>query len=257
MKSVTQSEPALTIQSVTKIYGAVKALDHVSLALPKGKTHVLLGSSGSGKSTILRAILGLVELSKGEILLEGVSISNMTAQARAGQIGYVPQDAGLFPHLTARENVTVVARSLGWSARKSEERLRELNAIVQLGDVLLDRYPSELSGGQRQRVALLRALFLDPALILMDEPFGALDPLVRAEIQAEVKTLFARLQKTVVFVTHDVGEAHFLADHLILMHEGRVVQQGVLSEFMNQPAEPFVTRFLQAQRVFQASRGQV
>lgn len=247
----------LEIQSVTKKYGNVTALDGVSLSLAKGQTHVLLGSSGSGKSTILRAILGLVTLDEGSILMDQTSITGMTAGQRAKKIGYVPQDAGLFPHLSARSNITLVAKSTGWSKSKIEERLNDLCGTAFLETNLLDRFPGELSGGQKQRVALLRSLFLDPQLILMDEPFGALDPLTRAEIQTEVKSLFSRLKKTVIFVTHDVNEAYFLADHMVLMYEGRIIQEGGLKDMILHPAQPFVTKFLQAQRIFQFSKDEV
>jgi osmoprotectant transport system ATP-binding protein len=243
----------LEIRSITKNYGKLKALDSVSLSLASGRTHVLLGSSGSGKSTILRAILGLIICDQGSIQINESSVSNMTARQRAEKIGYVPQDAGLFPHLSAQENITLVARSLSWSKNKIAERLLQLSRILSLEENLLARFPSQLSGGQKQRVALLRSLFLDPQLILMDEPFGALDPLTRAEIQNEVKSLFSRLQKTVIFVTHDVNEAYFLADHLVLMHDGRIIQEGKLEDMINHPTQAFVTKFLQAQRIFQFS----
>lgn len=240
----------IEIQSVTKKYESRYALDKVSLSLAANKTHALLGSSGSGKSTLLRAILRLIPYDEGKILLGGVEVASMDSRARAKHIGYVPQYTGLFPHLTCRDNITIVGRSLNWDKQKINARLSELRKVAPLDDSLLARYPSELSGGQKQRVAVLRSLFLDPDIILMDEPFGALDPLIRSDIQAEVKDLFARLQKTVVMVTHDVGEANFLADNIILMHEGRVIQQGRLEDLVNSPASPFVNRFLNAQRVF-------
>jgi osmoprotectant transport system ATP-binding protein len=242
----------LQIRTLTKKFGSLAALDQVSLSLEPNKTHVLLGSSGSGKSTLLRAILGLVACDEGSIQINGTLVSALSAKERARQIGYVPQDAGLFPHLTSEDNMTLVARSLGWDRAKLKDRMQRLNQIVQLDDALFTRYPSELSGGQKQRVALLRSLFLDPPLILMDEPFAALDPLVRADIQTEVKSLFSRLEKTVVFVTHDVGEAHFLSDNIVLMDQGRVIQQGKLQDLVDRPAGPFVTRFLQAQRIYHA-----
>lgn len=240
----------IEIQSVTKRYESRYALEKVSLSLAANKTHALLGSSGSGKSTLLRAILRLIPYDEGKILIGGVEVASMNSSTRAKHIGYVPQYTGLFPHLTCRDNITIVGRSLNWDKQKIDARLSELRKVAPLEDSLLARYPNELSGGQKQRVAVLRSLFLDPELILLDEPFAALDPLIRSDIQAEVKELFRRLKKTVVMVTHDVGEANFLADNIILMHEGRVIQQGRLEDLVNNPAAPFVDRFLNAQRVF-------
>lgn len=241
----------IKLSGVTKRYGDRTALDSVSLTLESQKIHVFVGSSGSGKSTLLRSILGLVAPESGSILIGDLPVSNMEPRTRAEKMGYVPQDAGLFPHLTAEENIFLASRSLQWSRSRRDERLLDLNKIVLLDSDLLKRYPNELSGGQKQRVALLRALFLNPDIVLMDEPFAALDPLVRAEIQSEVKKLFSRLQKTVIFVTHDIGEAHFLGDQIVLMHDGRVVQKGQLRDLVDHPATEFVTRFLQAQRVVQ------
>jgi osmoprotectant transport system ATP-binding protein len=160
----------------------------------------------------------------------------------------VIQDGGLFPHLTARGNVSLLARHLGWPAARIDARVADLAALTRLPADALDRAPHELSGGQRQRVALMRALMLDPAALLLDEPLGALDPLVRADLQAELRDLFRSLGKTVVLVTHDLGEATFLADHLVLLREGSIVQQGPPADLWRRPADPFVTRFVQAQR---------
>lgn len=239
----------LEIRSLSKRYGAVYALNKIDLSLDAGLTHVLLGSSGSGKSTLLRSILGLVQCDEGELLFEGSPVAGMTPKSRAQRMGYVPQEGGLFPHLTARENCTLIARSVGWSKARIEERLEELVPIVSLDRDLLNRYPREMSGGQRQRVAVLRAAFLNPDLLILDEPLGALDPLVRADLQQELKEAFARLRKTVVFVTHDLIEAAYLGNHLILMHEGRVIQKGTFGDLRDRPATPFVRRFLNAQRV--------
>lgn len=244
----------IEINSVTKKYGNTYALNDLTVVLPAKKTHVLLGSSGSGKSTLLRTILGLIALDSGTIQVNGNLISELSPTEKTRQLGYVPQDAGLFPHLTAQQNIVLVAKSLGWTKSQITARLTELNQIVMLEEPLMRRFPSELSGGQKQRVAFLRALFLNPDVILMDEPFGALDPLVRADIQVEAKDLFKRLEKTVVFVTHDVGEASFLADSIALMHQGRLIQQGMLHDLVEQPADPFVSKFLQAQRVMNISK---
>jgi osmoprotectant transport system ATP-binding protein len=163
-------------------------------------------------------------------------------------MGYVIQDGGLFPHLTARANVTVLARHLGWDAARIAARTEELEALTRFPEGGLDRYPGELSGGQRQRVALMRALMLDPDVLLLDEPLGALDPITRHDLQGDLKEIFQTLQKTVLLVTHDVAEAAHFADAVALMLEGRVVQHGTVRDLVEQPADPFVTRFLEAQR---------
>lgn len=243
----------LVVQNATKLYGKTEALSGLTLSLESNQTHVLLGSSGSGKSTLLRVILGLVTLDKGTVELDRVPVTQMSNQLRSVTIGYVPQDAGLFPHLTSEMNVTLAARTSGWSRSRISERLEALNELGILNRNLFERYPHQLSGGQKQRVALLRSIFLDPSLVLMDEPFASLDPLVRAEIQSEMKRLFQTLKKTVIVVTHDVGEADYLGDNIVLMHEGRALQAGTLRDLAERPATEFVSRFLNAQRIFQHS----
>jgi osmoprotectant transport system ATP-binding protein len=163
-------------------------------------------------------------------------------------MGFVVQDGGLFPHLTARGNVTLMARHLGWDAGRTDGRLRDLTDLTHFPAGRLDHYPVQMSGGQRQRVSLMRALMLDPAVLLLDEPLGALDPLIRSELQADLKEIFQTLHKTVVLVTHDLGEAGFLGDRLVLMQEGKVVQQDTFAELVRRPADAFVTRFINAQR---------
>jgi len=158
------------------------------------------------------------------------------------------QGGGLFPHLTGRDNVALVARFLGWPAERIARRVRELSALARLEEDALSRYPGQLSGGQAQRVGLMRALMLEPAVLLLDEPLGALDPLTRADLQRDLEGVFASLGKTVLLVTHDLAEAVFFARHLVLMRDGKVVQEGSLRELLAAPADPFVTRFLRAQR---------
>src|SRR5256885_16721595 len=179
--------------------------------------HVLLGSSGSGKSTVLRLILGLLHPDGGEVRVEPVA-----------PIGYVVQEGALYPHLTAARNVVLPARAAGWTAARQAARLDALAALVDLEPELMGRYPHQLSGGQRQRVSLMRALMLDPPVLLLDEPLGALDPLIRSDLQADLRGIFRALRKTVVLVTHDLGEAAFLGDRIVLMQAGRVVPQGPL-----------------------------
>ncbi len=236
------------LTGITKRFGQHVALDALDLRITAGRTTALLGVSGCGKSTLLRLMIGLLTPDAGEILFEGQRLAPATLQAQRQRIGYVIQEGGLFPHLTARGNVTLVARHLGWTQARIAARLNELLELTRLSADLLARYPQELSGGQRQRVALMRALMLDPPALLLDEPLGALDPLVRRELQEELRALFARLQKTVVLVTHDLHEAAFLADLIVLLRDGRIVQQAALAELLHRPAEPFVTRFVQAQR---------
>lgn len=226
---------AVQLENVTKSFGDKKALDRVTLGIPSARTHVLLGSSGSGKSTIVRILIGVLRADSGLVTING-------------DIGYVPQDGGLFPHLTARENVVLVAKTLGWSKEKIANRAEELQTLVSLEPSLLARYPRELSGGQRQRVSLMRAAFLDPALLILDEPLGALDPIIRSDVQNELKTIFNALHKTVLMVTHDIEEARFFGHELTLLRDGRIVQTGSFEELRDTPADPFVTRFIQAQR---------
>jgi osmoprotectant transport system ATP-binding protein len=233
----------LTVDRITKRFDGKLALDQVSLEVPPGKTHALIGSSGSGKSTLLRILLGVVAPDEGSVSLG------------ASRIGYVPQEGGLFPHLTARENVALVAGLKKWPTERIEKRLEVLWRSLELDPALMDRYPAEISGGQKQRVALARATFLDPELLLLDEPLGALDPLIRHGLQVELRGLFRKLGKTVLLVTHDLGEAAFFADGLTLLHEGRVVQTGHLRDFLDRPADPFVSRFVSAQRTLENEGG--
>jgi osmoprotectant transport system ATP-binding protein len=203
---------------------------------------VLLGPSGCGKSTLLRLLMGLLMPDAGDITFDGAPLS-LAARRR---IGYVIQDGGLFPHLTAVENVRLPARR---APRETlDARIATLAELVQLPTALLARYPLELSGGQRQRVSLMRALVLDPEALLLDEPFGALDPIIRAELQQDLGRIARTLQKTIVMVTHDLGDAATLGDDVILMRAGRVVQRGPLRELVHTPADPFVTQFIEAQR---------
>jgi osmoprotectant transport system ATP-binding protein len=237
----------IAVRRVSKRYGGSVALEDVSLEVAPGTTHVLLGSSGSGKSTLLRVILGLVAPDTGEAIVDGVTVSPVTRRQLVGRIGYVVQEGGLYPHLTVADNVGLPAEAVGWPRPRGAARVRELADLVGFDEAMLRRYPAELSGGQRQRVGLMRALVLDPPWLLLDEPLGALDPIVRADLQAELGRLFARLGKTVLLVTHDVREAVVLGSTITLMRAGRVVQHGRFADLARAPAEPFVTEFLNAQ----------
>jgi osmoprotectant transport system ATP-binding protein len=209
---------------------------------------VLIGPSGCGKSTLLRLLIGLVEPDAGSIAFDGTPVVSDAARAVRLRTGYVIQDGGLFPHMTARGNLTLMARHLGWDRMRIDTRVRELTELTRFPADGLDRYPLELSGGQRQRVGLMRALMLNPDALLLDEPLGALDPLVRADLQTELRDIFRALGKTVVLVTHDLGEAAFFADRIALLRDGHIVQQGSAADLWHRPADPFVTRFVQAQR---------
>ena len=243
---MSAAPPAVELRAAAKRYGEAVALHPTDLTCPAGAVTALLGSSGCGKSTVLRLILGLLWPTAGEIRVGGEPVTPATVQALRHRTGYVVQDGGLFPHLTAFGNVALLPNHLGRDQSRTRARAAELAELVRLPSSLLDRYPAELSGGQRQRVGLMRALALDPPLLLMDEPMGALDPLVRAELQADLRELFRALGKTVVLVTHDLREAELLADGVTLLHEGRVVQTGAMRELRETPATPFVTRFLSA-----------
>jgi osmoprotectant transport system ATP-binding protein len=238
----------LQLVGVSKSYNGTPALEPTDLTITAGHTTVLIGPSGCGKSTLLRLMAGLIQPDSGVIFFEGVPVTPANARDLRRRIGFVVQDGGLFPHLTARGNVTLLARHLGWDRVRIEKRLRELMDLSRFSSELLEHYPVQLSGGQRQRVSLMRALMLDPALLLLDEPLGALDPLIRSDLQADLRGIFQALHKTVVLVTHDLGEAGFLGDTLVLMQAGRIVQQDPFANLIQAPAGDFVRRFVNAQR---------
>jgi osmoprotectant transport system ATP-binding protein len=233
---------------VSKRFADATALHSTNLSVERGKTTVLIGPSGCGKSTLLRLIIRLMEPDSGSIEFNGEQITSDTISKLRRRIGYVIQEGGLFPHLTARANVLLMARHIGKSENEMQNRLVELCELTRFSVKLLSRYPVELSGGQRQRVSLMRALMLSPELLLLDEPLGALDPLVRASLQKDLKEIFVRLQQTVLFVTHDLAEAIYFGDEIVLMKEGRVVQKGSVIDLRERPADPFVSEFINAQR---------
>jgi osmoprotectant transport system ATP-binding protein len=238
----------IQLKNVSKIYDQQHALHPVDLTFEAGRTTVLIGPSGCGKSTLLRLIIGLIPRDSGSITFGNTEIARHDLLLLRRKMGYVIQEGGLFPHLTARGNAALVARYLKWDGKRIEARLNELAELTQFPQEGLDRFPAQLSGGQRQRVSLMRALMLDPDVLLLDEPLGALDPLIRADLQADLKRIFQTLCKTVILVTHDMGEAAFFGDRIILLREGGVVQQGTIEEMVKRPADPFVTRFINAQR---------
>ncbi len=238
----------LELQGVSKTYGTTTALYPTDFHLPRGQTTVLIGTSGCGKSTLLRLMIGLIHPDAGRVLVDNIDLTPDNVLQVRQRMGYVVQDGGLFPHLTARGNAALMARYLGWNDERINKRLSELADLTQLPAESLDRYPAQLSGGQRQRVSLMRALVLDPDLLLLDEPLGALDPIIRSELQEDLKAIFNAVAKTVVLVTHDLGEAAFFGHRIVLLRDGRIVQQGTLADLVKTPADPFVTRFINAQR---------
>lgn len=239
----------LELLNVSKAFGKLQVLKPTTLVAERGKTTVLIGPSGCGKSTLLRIMIGLIEADQGSVKLDGVPLTPQNITEMRRKMGYVIQDGGLFPHLSARDNVGLLARHLGWERKRVHDRIDELAALTRLPEGALDRFPSQLSGGQRQRLGIMRALMLDPGVILLDEPMGALDPLVRYDLQEDLRGIFQSLQKTVVLVTHDMGEAGFFGDTVVLLGSGEIVQQGTLEELIRSPANDYVTRFITAQRL--------
>ncbi len=236
----------IDLQRVSKSYNGTAALHPTDLALASDKTTVLIGPSGCGKSTLLRLMIGLIRPDAGTVRFDGEVLGAENVRAARRRMGYVIQEGGLFPHLTARDNVTIMARHLGWDDQRSRVRVSELAELVQLPEDRLDPYPVQLSGGQRQRVSLMRALMLDPAVLLLDEPLGALDPMIRSDLQADLRAIFRTLKKTVVMVTHDMGEAGYFGDAIVLLRAGRIVQQGTLHDLVHAPVDPFVEAFINA-----------
>jgi len=237
-----------TAEDVSKRFGAVAVLENLSLRFETGTVNAVIGTSGSGKSTLLRMLLGLEWPDSGRILFDGELLSRAARLSVRHRIGYVIQDGGLVPHLRIRDNLALLPRHLRWPAARIETRARELLDLMQLPADVLIRYPDELSGGQRQRIAVMRALMVDPPALLLDEPLGALDPLVRFELQQRLQQLFTVLKKTVIMVTHDLAEAAYLAPRLVLMQAGRIVQDGSAKDFIHHPANDFVRRFVAAYR---------
>lgn len=233
----------ISLKHISKSFdgGSQFAVDDVSLDVLEGETLVLLGSSGSGKTTLLKLVNRLLERTSGTIELDGEDIAGQDPVSLRRKIGYVFQGIGLFPHMTVEENVAIVPRLLGWPAARRRDRARELLDLVGLdSETYAGRFPEELSGGQQQRVGVGRALAADPAYLLMDEPFGALDALTRDTQQRELLALKERLQKTIVFVTHDIFEALTLGDRIAVLHAGRLEQIGTREEIVQQPATAFV-----------------
>ena len=246
--TITRQDCMLELHKASKSYGSVVALEPTSLMIEDGRTTVLIGPSGCGKSTMLRLMNGLIRPDAGVVRFLQMEFTRENANVLRHRMGYVIQDGGLFPHLSAHDNIALLARHLKWDDRQVAARVVELSELTQFPRDGLGRYPAQLSGGQRQRVSLMRALMLDPDVLLLDEPLGALDPMIRADLQNDLREIFRTLRKTVVMVTHDLGEAGFFGDTIVLMRDGRIVQRGTLGELSDVPANAFVTRFITAQR---------
>src|SRR6202453_3801656 len=238
----------LTLQNIYKTFEGKPVLTDVNLNIPKGGTHALIGSSGSGKTTLLRITWGLIPFDKGYVKINDHALLSFTPTEWALRIGYVPQDGGLFPHISGRDNVALIAKLRGWGKRKITQRIDELGHLVDLDANVRKRFPHEMSGGQKQRVAIMRAAMMNPSVMLLDEPMAALDPLIPRSLQRELKSIFQTLGKTVLLVTHDLGEAVYLAEQITMLHDGRVLQTGPYRDLLLSPANAFVSQFINAQR---------
>ncbi len=236
----------IEVQNLSKYYAASPVVDNISFSLPKGDTLVLLGTSGSGKTTTLKMLNRLVEPTEGVVLINGNDIQIEEPVALRRKIGYVIQNIGLFPHLSVGHNISIVPKLLGWQENRINDRVRFLMDLLNLQDIDPSRVPTELSGGQQQRIGLARALAGDPDIILMDEPFGALDPITRVAIRKEFLDLEEIIRKTVVIVTHDVPEAWELGDIICLMDNGKIMQQGSPHDLTWNPQNEFVKQFLKS-----------
>ena len=238
----------IRLTAIAKRFEQVHALRDVSLDIARGQTSVLIGPSGCGKTTLLKTLIGLVVPDSGSVTFDGDTLTAANVLQIRQRVGYVVQEGALFPHLTARQNIRLMADFLKRPGAATDKRVAELADVTHLPADCLDRYPGELSGGQNQRVGLMRALMLDPEVLLLDEPLGALDPMIRFDLQQDLREIFSRLGKTVVMVTHDLVEAAFLADEIVLMRDGKIVQRGCLDDMLQAPANEFVSRFVRAQR---------
>lgn len=247
----------IKVENLSKSFGKVKAVDGISFGVKEQENFILLGTSGCGKTTTLKMINRLIEPTSGKIFIDGKNIFEQSPEILRRGIGYVLQNNGLFPHYTVAENIAIVPQLLKWDKKRTDNRVNELLEKLHLDATYLDVYPNELSGGQQQRVGLARALVADPRVLLMDEPFGALDNVTRSKIHAEFKALDELKRKTIIMVTHDVQEAFELGDRICLMDKGKIIQDGTPSELLSTPANDFVKDFLKDQRLqleFRATR---
>jgi osmoprotectant transport system ATP-binding protein len=256
--AILSDGPMFELEAVEKRYGDSHAVGPVDLTIRRGWITALIGPSGCGKSTLLRLMIGLIAPDAGTVMFDGVNLAGANADHIRRRMGYVIQDGGLFPHLTAHRNIALMARYLGQSANEIGGRVEALCEMTDFPVDGLKRYPNELSGGQRQRVALMRALMLDPDVLLLDEPLGALDPVIRYDLQEELHSIFRSLEKTVLLVTHDIGEAGFFTDDIVLMNMGSIAQRGSLRDLVEHPTSDFVKKFVTAERTVESAlRGAV
>lgn len=242
------SDPAIELSSVSKAFGTFAALDSVDLAVAPGEFVALVGGSGSGKTTLLKTINGLVHPDAGRIRVAGEDVAGLAPHLLRRRIGYVFQEVGLFPHLTIAENIAITPRLLGWDAARMDRRVSELLTLVALPGEVARRSPSELSGGQRQRVGVARALAAEPSVMLMDEPFGALDPITRDSLGVDYRAVHDRLGLTTIMVTHDIAEAVLLADRIVVLVGGRIRADGVPADLLATARDPDVVALLEAPR---------
>jgi osmoprotectant transport system ATP-binding protein len=236
----------IVLEQLTKRYGDAVVVDRLSLQVARGELLVLLGGSGSGKTTTLKMINRLVEPSLGRVLIDGMDVTAVEPAALRRRIGYAFQQVGLFPHMTVAENVSITPALLGWEVARAAARVDTLLELVELDPATFrDRRPAELSGGQQQRVGVARALAAEPAVLLLDEPFGALDPLTRDRLQQSIISIRTKIGVTIVFVTHDMVEALLLGDRIAVLRDGRLVQLGTPAELLRRPADPYVAQLME------------
>ena len=238
----------IKLQNISFSYKQEAVLKNFNLNVSTAKTTILIGPSGCGKSTILRLVNRLLIPDSGDIFIDGNLINEPNIRPHRLKMGYVIQEGGLFPNLTAKQNICLMAGRLKWDEEKIAMRLNELTELTQFTLENLSRYPGQLSGGQRQRVSLMRALMLDPDILLLDEPFAALDPLIRSGLHESMLEIFKRLKKTVLMVSHDLHEAAYLGNEIVLLNKGKIVQSGAIDDLVKNPAQKFVTEFIRAQR---------
>ena len=241
----------IRVESLTKVFPGhpTPAVEHLTLEVPAGETCVLIGPSGCGKTTTMKMINRLIEPTSGRIAVDGQDVTHMDPVALRRRIGYVIQQIGLFPHMTIAENIATVPRLLGWPPARTSDRVDEMLSLVGMDPAIhRGRYPRELSGGQRQRVGVARALAADPPVMLMDEPFGAIDPITRGRLQNEFLRILKTIRKTVIFVTHDVDEAIKMGDRIAILRDGRLTQYGTPDEILARPANAFVEEFVGTDR---------
>ena len=238
----------ILLNNISKSFNGTHAVKKVNLEFQGFETSVIIGPSGCGKSTLIRIITLLIEPDSGLVKIDDEVLSRDNILEMRRKIGYVIQDGGLFPHLTAYQNVAVMADFFKWDKNRIDKKIHRLSELTKFPKEGLSKYPLQLSGGQKQRISLMRSLMLDPKILLLDEPLGALDPLIRFDLQNDLKEIFNELKVTVVMVTHDLSEAAFFGDKIILMKNGEVEQEGTIGNLLNKPKTAFVNKFIKAQR---------